>query len=274
VLSREETCDDCGGTIKSVQGVSVFEAKTPVYAFSKKDFSWDAVNEEIGDDWLTFQKILSEKCICFWVKPSPVSVSAIETWQGPVPPVTDLLMMTSTPTASIIRKGMGLPALPVELLEGLCNASRGGGVFEVPGPDRSSDGVRQDICQNVTFDFEYANETLNLCDLKWEPRAVESVIARCVAAEYLKKPAPTSDPFQDRSREYTYNTTLEWWKEYTTLPPFNHMDYSRRMVNAYYTFDGCEACGMCARLRLDSRNFENIQVLVPYRLCVLIQNAV
>ena len=207
-----------------------------------------------------FEKILTEKCICFWIQPSAATVNAIEMWQGPVPVVRQLKTMLSTPTASIVRKGLGLPAIPIELLQGLCNATRGGGEFPVPGPDRDKNGVRQDICQNVTYSFEFDNETMNVCDLQWEPRAAEEAIARCVLADYLKKPEPTDDGFQDNSRKYTYNTTLEWWKEYTTLPPFNHMDFSRRKVNAYYTYDGCEACGMCSRLRLDSRNFENIEV--------------
>jgi len=259
ILTSQEHCEDCGGTIRSEQGVTVFDARMP-FVFSKQDKTWDVVNATLGEEWNAFEKILTEKCFCFWTVPSMATVNQIETWQGPIPVVKQLLTMTTTPTASIVRKGMGLPALPPEILQGLCDATRGGGDFEVPSEERDSADVRQGICRTVTFDFESANETLNPCDLQWEPRAVESAISRCLAAEYLKVPKPTTDGFQDNSRQYTYNTTLEWWKEYTTLPPFNFMDFSRRMVNSYYTYDGCESCGMCARLRLDSRNFENIDV--------------
>ena len=102
--------------------------------------------------------------------------------------------------------------------------------------------------------------------------------------DYLKKPVPTQNRFDDNSRQYTYNTTLEWWQEYTTIPPINWVDFTRRVVNGYFTNEGCEGknvlnsvvrccfimelkfrgshavCGMCARLRLDSRTFESISV--------------
>ena len=58
--------------------------------------------------------------------------------------------------------------------------------------------------------------------------------------DYLKKPVPTQNRFDDNSRTYTYNTTLEWWQEYTTLPPINWVDTTRRVVNGYFTNEGCE----------------------------------
>ena len=58
--------------------------------------------------------------------------------------------------------------------------------------------------------------------------------------DYLKKPEPTQNRFDDNSRTYTYNTTLEWWQEYTTLPPINWVDSTRRVVNGYFTNEGCE----------------------------------
>jgi hypothetical protein len=210
----------------------------------------------------TFEKILTEKCICYWIRPGPATVNPLEAWMGPMPNIKQLQLMKSTPTASIVRKGAGLPALPTELLEGLCNA--------VPSFVRDADGIRQDICDvNVTYQFDDPTEkdVMYPCNLKWEPRAVEEAIARCVMADYLKKPKPTGDAYKDNSRMYTWNTTLEWWKEYTTIPPFDHVDFSRRKVNSYYTYEGCEACGMCSRLRLDSRNYENIEV--PMLLLVL-----
>jgi len=304
ILSREGLCEDCGGELRPEQGVVVFEPKMP-FMFSKDDTTWDTVYKELGENWTAFEKILTEKCFCFWTIPSTASVNEIESWQGPVPPVRQLMAMTTTPTASIIRKGIGLTALPPEMLEGLCNATRGGGDFLVPGPARDEFGVRQDICQNVTFDFAEPNTTLNPCDLQWDPRAVESSLARCISAVYLQDPQylrtriAANDPFlwdfskrppalytftedaledtsdinfgqitpdhfakdefQQKAQIYTFSTTLAWWKEYTTLPPFNYVDFSRRMVNAYYTYDGCEACGMCARLRLDSRKYPNAE---------------
>jgi hypothetical protein len=218
----------------------------------------------------TFEKILTEKCICYWIRPGPATVNPLEAWMGPMPNIKQLQLMKSTPTASIVRKGAGLPALPTELLEGLCNATKGGGNFPVPSFVRDADGIRQDICDvNVTYQFDDPTEkdVMYPCNLKWEPRAVEEAIARCVMADYLKKPKPTEDAYKDNSRMYTWNTTLEWWKEYTTIPPFDHVDFSRRKVNSYYTYEGCEACGMCSRLRLDSRNYENIEV--PMLLLVL-----
>ena len=50
ILTREEPCDDCGGKMRSTQGVNVFDPKLP-YIFAKDDTTWDVVNEEIGDDW-------------------------------------------------------------------------------------------------------------------------------------------------------------------------------------------------------------------------------
>jgi hypothetical protein len=51
------------------------------------------------------------------------------------------------------------------------------------GGNRDTRGVRQDMCVNVTYDFDVKNKTINVCELQWEPRAVEEVIARCVAGK-------------------------------------------------------------------------------------------
>jgi hypothetical protein len=40
-------------------------------------------------------------------------------------------------------------------------------------------------------------------------------------------------------RLYTYSTAVEWWMEYTRVPPFQQVDHSRRRVHGYYTFEGC-----------------------------------
>jgi hypothetical protein len=57
---------------------------------------------------------------------------------------------------------------------------------------------------------------------------------------------------------YTLNTTIEWWKEYTTVPPMQHADVSRRKVIAYYTNSSCSACDACPRVRIDSRSWPHV----------------
>jgi hypothetical protein len=57
---------------------------------------------------------------------------------------------------------------------------------------------------------------------------------------------------------YTLNTTLEWWKEYTTVPPMQHADVSRRKVIAYYANSSCSACDACPRVRIDSRSWPHV----------------
>jgi hypothetical protein len=51
ILSREDTCTDCGGKVLSTGGVTVFEQKSPQYFFSKTDKSWDVVNRTLGNNW-------------------------------------------------------------------------------------------------------------------------------------------------------------------------------------------------------------------------------
>ena len=394
-LTADTPCADCGGKVRIEQGVQVFTSRKP-YSFDKDDTSWDYVNKKVGRKWRIFEKLLSEKCFCFWTTSNTATIDPDEVWQGPIPAVRQMIEMKSSAQASIVRKGLGLSALPVELLQGLCSATRGGpvktsmerkeeiktsyctgsqdllqglrpgcfepgctavscspmppetqswGLFPEPSYERDEDGVRTEICENnVTITWEGKNITYGPCDLQWDPRLVESALARCVAgaylqdSDYLRKRADDKDPYQydelssppvistfrieDRDKidaadleaeqtalsfgrpvppktfvlnlkgnldvsykgkavypmkgtlfqrapqnegeqlafTYAYNTTLEWWKEYTTLPPFEHHDMSRRKVHSYYTYKGCEPCGMCARLRLDTRNFENVIV--------------
>ena len=115
LLTRKESCQatkkSCGGTIVQDMGVTMFIPEgTPPVPFttsSKEDQTWEVVSKALGEDWMAFEKILTEKCFCFWTRPNSVTVNPIETWQGPVPFVRQFQLMAVTATAAILRKGKG-----------------------------------------------------------------------------------------------------------------------------------------------------------------------
>jgi len=115
LLTRKEACQaskkSCGGTILQDKGVTMFIPEgTPPVPFttsSKEDQTWEVVSNALGEDWMAFEKILTEKCFCFWTRPNSVTVNPIETWQGPVPFVRQFQLMAVTATAAILRKGKG-----------------------------------------------------------------------------------------------------------------------------------------------------------------------
>jgi hypothetical protein len=90
-------------------------------------------------------------------------------------------------------------------------------------------------------------------------RLLETAVSTCLYAQRLdpvrakpaqKKAALALTPAQlatngvaggvtAAKRLYTYSTAVEWWVEYTRVPPFQQVDHSRRRVHGYYTFEGC-----------------------------------
>ena len=65
---------------------------------------------------------------------------------------------------------------------------------------------------------------------------MEESLARCVSTLYIGKDllSVEAKSMEQAAAAYTLNTTLEWWKEYSTVPPMQHADMSRRKVIAYY----------------------------------------
>ena len=63
---------------------------------------------------------------------------------------------------------------------------------------------------------------------------------------------------------YTLSTIKAWWQAYTSAPPYNRVDETRRKIIAYFGSESCADCGMCGgHLRLDSRNFPGFQTKSP-----------
>jgi len=66
--------------------------------------------------------------------------------------------------------------------------------------------------------------------------------------------------FERNTLVYTLSTVQSWWKAYTSVPPYNRTDTTRRKILGYFHAESCAACGMCGlHLRLDSRNFQGFQ---------------
>ena len=144
------------------------------------------------------------------------------------------------------RKLARLPALPAELLSGMCNVSR--------------KNLTEFCDSNVTFLWGNTLEQLNPCQLTWDPRLLEATVATCVSQLYLPPTTLSAASLlqassDERNRYYARNTTEEWWNEYTRVPPFDRVDLSRVSLAAYYTYDGCAPCGECSRLLVDSRTY-------------------
>jgi hypothetical protein len=296
VAMGPKLCDGCGGTMAYVNGTEYMIPSSP-YTYSNKDRTNEIFDtKDMRNKWRRLQNLMFEKCFCFFTVGSPATINQLEKWQGPVPPIREFQALALTPNSAISRKGDRLPAMDEVMMANMCNITRGGGKWPKPRPVRDPDGVLVDMCQYVSFDWGDETIVWNTCELEWDARRFEDSIAKCFASDYLPKPKGEllRDPAgyvqsqQDAAAAlelinpieqasilqnlrnsmapvYTYNTTMAWWKEYTRVPAFDYHDKSRRVVNSYFVMQGCEPCGMCARLRLDSRDYPGISsnMLMP-----------
>lgn len=206
---------------------------------------------------------LFEKCFCYFAKPSASTIDPSKSVLGPVPPIRELLLISRTPFSAVIRKENGLDALEPFLLDDLCNITKGGGKWPVPRPIRNQDGILTDICKVYEYVWAGQNYTWNTCRFNWDPRMLEQAIGSCLyttrlspenkvppavapAVAFLQYFGPTSSiPIAQRKKIYTIQTVIDWWTEYTRVPPFEHVDTSRRRLKGYYTIPGCVSPPEC-----------------------------
>ena len=114
---------------------------------------------------------LAQCCMCLLAGPA----SAPSTGVGPVPPARELLAL-SVSAAAAARIKQGLPLLDPALLSALCNSTR-----------NATAEAREGIggCQPLQFEWDGKTATLLPCNLTWEPRLLEQVVARCLGLEYF-----------------------------------------------------------------------------------------
>ncbi len=93
-----------------------------------------------------------------------------------------------------------------------------------------------------------------------DPWRIEESLVGCDSTLYIGKDllGEEAKSMEQAAAAHTLNTTLEWWKEYTTVPPMQHADVSRRKVIAYYANSSCSACDACPRVRINSRSLPHV----------------
>ena len=73
-----------------------------------------------------------------------------------------------------------------------------------------------------------------------------------------------------RSFNYTFSTVSAWWREYSSAPPFNRTDSTRKKLIGYYSTPGCARCGSCRSERLNSHDFQGFRTksALPVQLAI------
>lgn len=209
VLIDPAGCSECGGQNVREEGKIVFYPDVkPLY--NRDEITHDLMRHRSNAKYQTLGNLLYEKCFCFFTEYTTASVPSdpFERWRGPIPPVRELQELAYSDYAFISRKIKNLPALYPEVLELLCNISKGD---PSTSNDRSGDNVLTDVCQEVTFLYDEVNRTINTCNLTWDVRMLETTVASCIAANYL---APElfkvpGESWLGHTAQYTYNTTVE-----------------------------------------------------------------
>uniref|UniRef100_A0A6U5W4B8 Peptidase S8/S53 domain-containing protein n=1 Tax=Guillardia theta TaxID=55529 RepID=A0A6U5W4B8_GUITH len=241
-------CAACGGNVTWNNGVQMFVSKQ-TYAYDELDNTTEHLKTTAGFQWSVFSALLYEKCFCFYTSLNFSSLAPVD-YRHPLPPVREFLFQAF----GNVPNRPGYQSLQTAMHE-LCNITRGGGKYPKPRAIRNSEGVLVDICKNVSF--LNGKVSFNTCMMNWEGRLLEPALSSCFATQYLPERKSGGDA-KKNAEYYTYNTTLAWWEEYTRVPPFNRVDQSRRKVVGYQVQSGCQPCGMCSRLWIDSRDYDSV----------------
>ncbi|EKX36768.1 hypothetical protein GUITHDRAFT_145509 [Guillardia theta CCMP2712] len=221
ILTLDSTCLSCGGKIVTEQGIDRFIPKQST-AYEKTDTTPQLVMDTIGTEYRYFSNLMFEKCMCWFTTPSPGTITPVvsEQWTGP-----------------------SLPALDTNLLQSMCNITRGGGKYPDPRslpryPNGTLPGRREHHYQPLQRDLGSKVDRSSYFPMRL------IVLSR-------RKLVWTAD-WKPRSQ---FSALHEWWKIYTTVPPYDRADHSRRKLIGYYTFPGCSPCGLCNRVRIDISSF-------------------
>jgi hypothetical protein len=181
VIKDDRMCTDCGGVTRWANGVEVFFPRA-TYSYDRTDLSTLNVKKELGKNYTKLTSLMFEKCFCYLSTPSAATIDPLNEVQGPVPPIRELVNLSVTPFSAVVRKGQGLPALDPVMLEDVCNITKGAGRWKRMDFTRDGDGIINDMCKIYPYTWAGLNVTWDTCRFEWDPRNLETAIAKCVAA--------------------------------------------------------------------------------------------
>ena len=200
-ISSTSACAGCVGTVIQRNGVKLYEATSVTsqeYSFDQRETSSELLREAIGGlAYHNIRKLMFQKCWCFYASSASVHTKpGTPSTAGPVPPIKELIILSRDPVRLKNSMLTGKPVIPSELMNEFCQLAQKVDLDEAansnskafPGRAASGDALCVDI-----FSPEL-NQTMNPCNLTWEPRLLEPALARCISALYLtKNPVDISD---------------------------------------------------------------------------------
>mmetsp|Transcript_59233 Transcript_59233/g.157296 ORF Transcript_59233/g.157296 Transcript_59233/m.157296 type:complete len:1464 (+) Transcript_59233:82-4473(+) len=252
VLSNGETVTSAG-RIEYQGGLLVYvESSSTSGSYSYSDSDPLAAAVVSTNAWRSLSRSMTEACFCYLASSNPATINSARVLDGPVPPVREILNM-STSSVAISRMRAGLTLIDPDILSALCNASLTASeatfasttAANVANLTSSSSTDTSDGCDFVKFKWGSQNISLSPCSLTWEPRLMHSAISTCASANYVgKRAANISSQSVPQtqvaiSSNYSLGIVEEWWTEYTRVPPVNRTDSSRRKIIAYFNYRKC-----------------------------------
>ena len=193
--STNAMCLDCQGKVTERHGLKLY-VKTGVGALEPYDYdplerSVELLRAAVGDAAMdTVQQLMFQKCFCFLASSASTERSPGAATAGPVPPIKQFIEVARDDKRIRESERQGLPVIPSALLYDLCQIAKQVDLTAIANSEPSSAAVpplsaanRDTLCVDV-YSAEI-NQTMNPCNLTWEPRLLEPAFARCVSSLYL-----------------------------------------------------------------------------------------